>query len=138
MRVAPPTRAVSCESGWALAALDIFPRCVICDLYVTLRGGDRAGQLLGHLLEHCDEHSNPWGLVRLDADASGVRFAPLVAFLRGRVTCDQLSPIDRINYFYTWLIVQERSGAAASRNALLSLIPSILCPAQSWGADDFL
>ena len=131
-------RPVSCESEGALAALDSSPRCVICDLYVTLRGGDRAGQLLGHLLEHCDEHSNPWGLVRPDADASGVRFAPLVTFLRGRVTCAQLFPIDRVNYFHTWLIVQERSGAAASRNTLLGLIPSILCTAQPRGLDNWL
>ena len=68
---------------------------------------------------------------RADADKSRAVFAPLVDYLRKRVLCLLLPMIDRIDYFHTWLVVQDRLGLPVDRNALVELIPSVLGAAQS-------
>ena len=45
--------------------------------------------------------------------------------------CLLLPMIDRIDYFHTWLVVQDRLGLPVDRNALVELIPNVLGAAQS-------
>ena len=106
-----------------------FLRCVRCDGYIALTDGDHTGQLLGHLLAHMleDVVVDSGGGAATDCSAAiedcGHLIAPLLRYLRTRFKCQLLPMFDRVDYFHTWLVVQDRMGLVVDWSSLNHLYP---------------